>query len=116
MFRSPAIDRELCMLGQLPAIIRIIDRFFQSTKAKAHTYEQVVVKIAESLKWTLAIAKKHLDYLLTLNLRSDLNNLKIIWLKKENFSNMDYLLVKPDYKLVFLQEQVKARVDYLTRQ
>ncbi|KAI2796085.1 replication licensing factor Cdt1 [Blomia tropicalis] len=112
MFRSPEIDRELSQLSRLPAIIRIIDRYFQSTKAKSHSYEQIIKKLSESMKCSLLMAEKSLDYLISLKLLSsdDDNNNSREWLRSERVSNTNYLLIDTNFKMNFLFKQINARL------
>lgn len=117
MFRSPEIDRELSQLSRLPAIIRIIDRYFQSTKAKSHSYEQIIKKLSESMKCSLLMAEKSLDYLISLKLLSsdDDNNNSRGWLRSERVSNTNYLLIDTNFKMNFLFKQINARVNHLNK-
>lgn len=117
MFRSPEIDRELSQLSRLPAIIRIIDRYFQSTKAKSHSYEQIIKKLSESMKCSLLMAEKSLDYLISLKLLSsdDDNNNSREWLRSERVSNTNYLLIDTNFKMNFLFKQINARVNHLNK-
>ena len=114
MFRPPEIDRELNMLSRAPAMIRIIERFFVSTKAKSYPFDTVVKKVAESMKSTSSTTESHLNYLLSLDLRSNPDDTTKRWLTKSQFSNQLYLLIDQDYKLGFLHEQVKLRIQQLT--
>lgn len=114
MFRPPELDRELALLSRAPASIRIIERYFASTRAKSHPLVQIIKKLADSSKTTLAAAEKQLDYLLSLNLRADPTDLDKMWLSKSTFSNISYILASPDCRMSFLQEQIKMHVDKLS--